>query len=173
MTFRVINRGDADALRLYYDNLPIEDRSWFKPHSFEIEKIRLMINEVGDSLNPYIAIDEGARIIAYFFVFKGITENDQRRIERAGICLADMKIYSFAPSVARDFKGTGLADRLFFEIELQLIKTGIDCLVLQGGVNATNVRAISYYKKIGFVSAGEFERGEESNFAMYKMLSTN
>lgn len=168
MEFRKLNIHDAELLRRFDIELDPEAKAAFRPHAFDETTVRAILED--DAAFPFAAIDGAGQIVAYFFLGGNLTPNDKLRVENAGIDLTAKRACSFAPAALSTIRGTGLAFAFFSWVEDQLRTRGVDVIVLQGGVKATNQRAIKFYQRIGFVSVGEFYRGAEVNHMMVKDL---
>lgn len=168
MEFRNLNIHDTELLQRFYAELDSDAKTAFRPHAFDEATVRAILSD--DSAFPFAAIDDTGQIVAYFFLRSDLTPNDKLRVGAAGVDLTTKRACSFAPAALSVIRGTGLAFAFFSWVEDQLRIQGVDVIVLQGGVKATNWRAIKFYQSVGFVSVGEFYRGAEVNHMMVKIL---
>ncbi|MCA9385441.1 GNAT family N-acetyltransferase [Candidatus Dojkabacteria bacterium] len=92
----------------------------------------------------YLAVDE-EKIIGFAFGFVGDTQSEENKLQviptQLGI-IADLY-------VEEAYRGTGVAELLMDALEKYLKNSGCDSLWVD--VFADNTRALSYYKKRGFV----------------------
>ncbi len=96
-------------------------------------------------------------MIAYAIIRHGYLEHDSPRLSAYGLQLNHQTDGSFAPSVADNWQGKGLGKELFDFILPELSARGINRIILWGGVQRNNERAVRYYQKLGFQSLGHFE----------------
>lgn len=153
----VISKFTAAALgplETYLCNLGHNTRSYFGPHAFDTASL---IRFYEDPMNrAYIATDEN-RIVAYAILRQGFLQHDAPRLSSYGLQLNPYTDASFAPSVADDWQGRGLGKELFYYILNDLSKVNVTRLILWGGVQTANQRAIWYYQQLGFRTLGYFE----------------
>jgi len=148
---------DYNPIATYLQSLSEETKRRFGPHLFDI----LSINKFYESQNPnrgYIARDnETQAIIAYSIVKAGYLEHDSYRLQSYGLHLSHDTDCTFAPSVADQWQSMGIGNSLFLFILKNLQSSGIKRIILWGGVQSDNVKAVQFYKKHGFRVLGEFE----------------
>jgi ribosomal protein S18 acetylase RimI-like enzyme len=163
---RKLEKADGKLLYDYCANLSLSTKEKFKPHLFEWDTIQdICKNASSKETDSYIGeLLATKQIIAYFIIRFGVSSNDKKRLDSNfdGI----KKICSFAPSISDSFQGSGLASILFDFIKLDLINMNVAKVILLGGVQKDNSRAISFYKKMGFLVESEFERYGVINYAM-------
>lgn len=155
--FSKIEKQDLSELGQYLCKLSERTRSYFGPHGFNKEAIDDFYR---DNLNTgYIVRDpeNNNRIIAYAITRKGFLSHDEPRLSAYAIQPDPNTDATFAPSVADDCQGRGLGKQLFAYILSDLSGTGIARLILWGGVQARNERAVRYYQGLGFRTLGYFE----------------
>jgi diamine N-acetyltransferase len=120
----------------------------------------------------YIAVDETTNdIIAYMLFKQGMLYWDEKRYTERGQHFNYSTTVTYAPSVADDFQNTGLGSRMYQQIENELKRKGIQHIVLWGGVQSGNERAVSFYKKFGYQVMGSFWFEEKDNLDMMKQLA--
>jgi len=110
------------------------------------------------------------RIIAYFLLKHGVLDRDRQRYESLGIPLDRATDSTLAPSVADDFQNQGVGTLMLHHVLRAATLLGRRRVLLWGGVQATNARAIHFYKKSGFVKVGEFYT-DKNNHDMILNLS--
>jgi len=159
---RKLNPGDLDLLHVYLQKLSAETKKRFGPHKYDKESI-IDFYKNSDTLLAYVGIDmETKEIIAYFLIKTGYLEHDHKRFESYGIELDNMTGCTFAPSVADDWQSCGIGEQLFHYILSDLKTKGIQRIVLWGGVQMDNEKALNYYKKNHFKTAGQFTHNGEN-----------
>jgi GNAT superfamily N-acetyltransferase len=148
---------DFTDLEIYLQQLGPETRQRFGPHRFDLPSIKHQFTKAGDYLG-YIARDpETGNIIAYSILKKGFLEHDKDRLQAYGLTLNNDTDYTFAPSVSDALQGKGLGQRLFQHICTEIKLLGARRIILWGGVQCSNVKAVHYYIKNGFRVIGMFE----------------
>lgn len=155
--YRPLQNLDEDRLLDYLLHLSPQTRLLFGPHPYEKQAIRDFYKPV--NLNQgFLAIEpQSHSIIAYAIIKHGFLPHDAPRLESYGLELNAFTDCTFAPSVADDWQGRGIGSGLFDFILTGLKAQGKKRLILWGGVQASNERAIAYYLKKGFRPLGEFE----------------
>jgi diamine N-acetyltransferase len=169
---RLLKPADEELVFTYFENLSVETKLKFGPHSFDKNTVRLMCRFLSPDILRYIALDiSTGKIIAYMLVRKGLIEADKKRLEEKNVFIDEAKACSFAPSIADDWQGTGLGSKMFSVIEKNLKEnTTYKTIVLWGGVQASNLNAVHFYIKNGFVRKGNFLHNNMDNQDMLKEL---
>jgi len=161
VAFRPLAASDAPALGQYFLGLSEETRRRYAPHPFDQAtadhlcaaadpaKALRMVGVLGDG--------PGAPIIAYLILAPGVDAAECERYAAAGITLDEVTDCTLAPSVADAWQSRGLGSRLLPELLLIAVRLGKTRMVLMGGVQATNARAVHFYEKHGFRFVAPFE----------------
>jgi diamine N-acetyltransferase len=166
---RLLNTTDAEALFLYLGLLSAESRSRFGPHPFDRETINNICLHPQNDVIRYVSEHEN-RIIAYMLIQKEMIEADRRRYMEKNIVFNESTTATYAPSVADDFQNSGIGSGMFEYILTDLKNSGYKTIVLWGGVQATNARAVRFYEKHGFRHMGSFWHDGKDNYDMIKEL---
>lgn len=154
---RRLNYDDFDKLVDYLGKLSPETVNRFGPHGFDKKSI-LNLYENCSNHKGYIAQDpETSEIIAYAIVKLGCLEHDSNRLRSYGINPDDTTDCTFAPSVADHWQSQGVGNSLFNFMLLDLKARRVKRIILWGGVQSNNTRAVNYYTKNGFRKLGEFQ----------------
>ena len=95
-------------------------------------------------------------IVAYFLLYLSIGEHSRGRYAVYGIPLDDHLDCEFAPSVADAWQSRGLGSAMMPPLLEIARRLGRRRLILAGGVQALNARAVHFYEKFGFRNVGEF-----------------
>lgn len=157
IVLRRLEQADIPALSDYLHALSQETRMRFGPHGFDSASLHAVFGE-GSSHIGYIALDRSSgQLVAYAIIRKGFLPHDAPRLESYGLRLDDHTDATYAPSVADSWQGFGLGTRLFHYILDDLQQQGIRRIILWGGVQASNEKAMHYYGKLGFKTLGSFE----------------
>ena len=160
VTLRLMRPEDAGAFGDYLEGLSEDTRRRWGPHPHD----RPTAESICASLDPddiarfVITLDEGSgsRIIAYLLLKLPVLDGDRDRYHRLAIELDPAVTASLAPSVADDHQDQGVGGLLMEYAVNSARLLGMKRIVLWGGVQATNARAIRYYVRSGFRKVGEF-----------------
>jgi diamine N-acetyltransferase len=148
---------DLDSLYNYLLGLSDETKSKFGPHSFDKETLAEIFRDT-ETYSGYVAVEtETLKIIAYSIIKRGFLEHDRPRLENYGLKLDPFTDATFAPSVADEWQGFGVGKQLFGFIISGLKTEGVKRMILWGGVQCTNRKAVNYYSKLNFRILGQFE----------------
>lgn len=157
-----LNSNDIDNLFDYLQNLSSETKRRFGPHQFYKQAI-IDFYKYPDTHLGYVALDvETKKIIAYSIVKIGYLGHDKFRLESYGVTLDNKTDCTFAPSVADSWQSCGIGNSLFHFILSDLKSTEVKRIILWGGVQMDNEKAINYYKKNGFKTIGQFNYNGEN-----------
>jgi ribosomal protein S18 acetylase RimI-like enzyme len=157
---------DFDKLAYYLQNLQPETTRRFGPHGFDRQTIGGLFENT-ESHRGYIALDlETDEVVAYSIIKTGFLEHDGPRLSSYGLTLDAATDCTFAPSVADAWQSMGVGNSLFLFVLADLQTLGIKRIILWGGVQCSNTKAVNYYLKNGFKTLGQFEY----NGANYDMV---
>lgn len=156
ISFGYLQASDTDDLLQYLLALSEETTKRFRPHGSTKDEIENFYRHPQQTYG-FIARDiSTASIIAYATIRSGYLGHDEQRLLSYGLQLSKQTDATFAPSVADNWQGAGIGKYLLEFISAELKCKGLQRIILWGGVQATNERAIQYYKKSGFSTLGEF-----------------
>jgi len=159
---RQFNINDVDLLTDYLQSLSSETKKRFGPHPFDKQSVFNLYKDLGTYLG-YVGVDtETNEIVAYSIIKFGYIEHDRIRFQSYGIAHESNTDCTFAPSVADKWQSCGIGNQLFQFIISDLLSKGIKRVILWGGVQATNEKAISFYKKNNFKTVGQFTHHGEN-----------
>ena len=163
--------GDVTKLFKYFNDLSADTRSRFGPHAFDwITPERLCRWSPADEWRFIAEEMTGHKIVAYAIIKKGYLLHDANRLSNYGLLLSDHTDCTFAPSVADAWQSSGLGMLMNTISEDDLFKRGIKNIILWGGVQATNEKAVNFYKKLGYQFIASFLHDGKDNFDMVKNL---
>jgi diamine N-acetyltransferase len=167
---RKLEQTDSKQLYTYCHNLSTSIKEKFSPHSFDADSIQHICNQLpNEKTISYIAeIPESREIVAYFIIRLEVSLNDKNRLQTYRVDYE--KLCSFAPSVADEYQGKGLGRAMFEFIIRKLMDTDRSKMILLGGVQKDNQKAIAYYRSLGFIREGEFDRNGVKNYTMSMIL---
>jgi GNAT superfamily N-acetyltransferase len=154
---RKIITTDLNALLHYLDQLSTATKQRFEPHPFNRDGVINFYNTY-EGLTAYIAINTlQQEIIAYAIIKNGMLQHDRERLLSYGSFDLHRNYCSFAPSVADKWQSRGIGKQLFHHILSDLKAANINSILLWGGVQAGNDRAVHFYNRLGFHTLGTFE----------------
>ncbi|WP_153798225.1 GNAT family N-acetyltransferase [Foetidibacter luteolus] len=156
LRFRQLYLDDLQRLHTYLSSLSAETKSRFGPHAFDISSLQELYSQPGHT--GFIAEEtDTGELVAYAIIKSGFLEHDRQRLQGYGLLLNNDTDCTFAPSVADAWQGHGIGKILFDYLLAQLKENGFKRIILWGGVQAGNDRAVAYYNKLGYKSLGSFE----------------
>jgi diamine N-acetyltransferase len=155
IVLRRLDLSDLSALAQYLDSLGEATRRRFGPHPYDLNSLNDFYHtprHIG-----FIAIDTAGMIVSYSVIRIGFLHHDQPRLESYGLKLDHDTDACFAPSVSDQWQSLGVGDIMLSYILDELRAMDIRRVILWGGVQADNEKAINYYLKNGFRTLGDFE----------------
>lgn len=161
---------DAEVLFSYLNNLGSETRKRFNPHGFDRDSLLTILQNGVDYPAYAVLDDETGLMVAYSVVRKGFPEHDKPRLASYGLFFEDKRDCVFAPSVADEWQGKGMGTAMFGFVVNDLKAAGFNRILLWGGVQRDNKRAVRFYLRNGFRILGEFEN-EGPNYDMIFRIS--
>jgi ribosomal protein S18 acetylase RimI-like enzyme len=168
---RLLESSDGEKLFEYFDlHFSNESKSRFGPHPFDKSTIDSICQNRNDDIKRYIAIDTEENVIAYMLIKQGVIEWDEKRYAERNQFYDHSSSVTFAPSVADDWQSSGLGTLMNSIMEADLRQQGTRYIILWGGVQASNVKAINFYKKLGYKNIASFWHNETDNYDMTKEL---
>ncbi len=164
VTVRPLLSSDSAALGGYFLGLSEETRRRFGPHPLDqatANNLCATIN-VAEALRLVAIVPgpAGDAIIAYFILLLDVTEYELARYAHCGIALHSQTDCTVAPSVADRYQNSGLGSLCFQHLIELARRLGRQRVLLLGGTQASNHRAIHFYAKHGFRTIGSFEEPE-------------
>lgn len=156
IVFRKLISTDLDNLLNYLHSLSTETKSRFGPHPFDRDSVISFYN--CEDVVGYVAIDTATNSLsAYTIIKKGILQHDKERLLNYNYPGIETNCCTFAPSVADNFQSKGIGTKLFDYILSDIHSWGVNKIILWGGVQAANEKAVNFYRKKGFIPLGLFE----------------
>jgi ribosomal protein S18 acetylase RimI-like enzyme len=168
---RLLQSNDNEKLFEYFDQyFSKESKSRFGPHPFDRETINRICRSPNGEIIRYVAIDENESIAAYMIIKQGMIEWDMNRYATRQQSYDHNTSVTFAPSVADAWQSSGVGSLMNKIIEGDLNKRGIKNVILWGGVQVTNEKAVNFYKKLGYQFIASFWHDGKDNHDMVKSL---
>jgi diamine N-acetyltransferase len=153
---RKLISSDFDALLFYLQHLSPETKSRFGPHSFDFDSVIQFYNRT--DVTGFVAIETIYNtIIGYSIIKDGILYFETERLYKYEYPDIHNNSCTYAPSVADAWQGKGIGKLMFEHIVNDCQQKFIKRIILWGGVQSTNNKALHFYKRLGFVVLGEFE----------------
>jgi ribosomal protein S18 acetylase RimI-like enzyme len=133
-----LRKGDETALKDFHKALCEDSKDLFTPHAYDDDTIaKVITRSEADDDRAYVVTD-GARIVAYFFLWWFQTE-----FPVLGIGIAD------------DFQGQGLGRQLMAVLIADAKAKG--CQGVELTTIIRNEKAFSLYEKMGFKNLGQVD----------------
>ena len=169
---RLLQSSDNERLFEYFDkHFSKESKSRFGPHPFDKETINAICQNLDVEITRYVAVDDDGNIIAYMLIKQGMIDWDRNRYSARQQLYDHNSSVTFAPSVADSWQSSGIGSLMNSIVEGDLNKRGIKNIILWGGVQATNEKAVNFYKKLCYQFVASFWHDGKDNFDMVKQLS--
>lgn len=152
MVVRTLTPDDETMLGDYFLGLSELTRIFFGPHPFDRETAAKLCREEDPTALRIVAVHDSS-IVGYFILYLGLRGGTGKRLAD----LDESSVCTIAPSVADEWKGSGLAVQMMRFLMDTARRHGRTKMLLSGGVRARNGRGLAFYRKFGFEVAGEFE----------------
>ena len=164
LALRNLNHTDWGQLSTYLSGLSLESRKRSGPHPFDLASVEAFYGQPEN--RGYVAIvPESGEIVAYAILRNGYLQHDRARLESYGVTLNSDTDCTFAPSVADSWQSCGVGNALLRFILSAIKESSRNRIILWGGVQADNEKAVNFYLKNGFRILGSFEYNGQ-NFDM-------
>jgi GNAT superfamily N-acetyltransferase len=167
--FRPLLPQDVEPLGLFFLSLSESTRRRYWPHALDEKGARVVCSEL-DSRRALrmVAFSRASEaiIVAYFIIEFELPATERSRYLNYGIQLSEESDCRLAPVVADARQNTGVGSVLMqrtLETTRQLDRRRV---ILYGGVQAANHRAIHFYEKFGFKRVGTFHKHNRDNIDM-------
>lgn len=156
VTLRQFCGNDIEPLLQYLHQLSPATAKRFQPHPFY--KAELVNFYRHHEHEAWVAIDPSSeKIVAYTVMKKGYLHHDYPRLQQYGINISYDDCYTIAPSVTDEWQSEGVGQLLFNYVLNEIKNRNVKQLILWGGVQIDNIKAVRFYQKNGFRSLGHFQ----------------
>jgi len=155
IVLRRLNLSDLSALAVYLESLGEATRKRFGPHPYNLHSLNDFYHTPRNI--GFLAVDDAGTIVSYSVIRIGYLDHDRLRLESYGLILDSTTDACFAPSVSDEWQSLGIGDLMLSYILDELRLLDFRRVILWGGVQADNEKAINYYLKNGFRTLGQFE----------------
>jgi diamine N-acetyltransferase len=153
---RSLRADDTERLSAYFAGLSAATQSRYQPHPLTAAMAVQLCQSTSDPTHRLV-LTSADTIIGYFVLETTVRSDDRARYAGYGVTLEDGLDLLFAPSVADAWQNRGLASLAMPPVIALATATGARSLVLMGGTQASNARAIRFYEKSGFVRHGGYQ----------------
>ena len=157
ISIEYLRLGKEQLLVDYLLSLSPASTSRFGPHPFNLRAVEGLLAVEGEHTGYIASLAENHEIIAYALIRNGTLAWDRARLHAYGLILDDQTDCTYAPSVADLWQSMGIGNLMFEHIRKDLACKGKSRIILWGGVQATNEKAVTFYRRNGFRQLGEFE----------------
>jgi len=172
ITFRPVRATDVQILGDYFLSLSDDTKRRYGPHAFDRATAEQLCatTDPADTLRMVATTkgEQGECVIAYIILILNVREDDVKHYDKLHLPLNPATDCTLAPSVADAYQSKGLGSVLLVQLKQFARQLGRTRMVLFGGTQATNDRAIHFYHKHGFRTVGEFQ--EPPGFNNYDMI---
>ena len=159
--FRLLRPNDGALLGRYFEGLSQETRRRYGPHPLTMEEAYTLCANIDYHhilrLLAVVKKDKQLNVIAYFVLILRPADFEKKRFQEYGTSLNGQQYCTFAPSVADAYQNHGLGSAMMPEVIDLLRRLDLQQVVLLGGTQATNYRAIHFFEKFGFRKVGDFD----------------
>jgi GNAT superfamily N-acetyltransferase len=162
---------DAPALFEFFESLGPASKRRFQPHPLTSEAARDLCVSSPSSTLRWVVAEHGV-IVAYFILDAQVSPHEVGRYRDHGIELEAGKDFMFAPAVTDRLQNEGMASEAMPHLLALARAAGARSLVLMGGTQATNPRAIAFYEKFSFKRCGGYQT-EVFNHDMRRMIDAD
>jgi len=168
VTVRRLSESDVDAFAQFLESLSAETRGLYRPHALDESEARRIcaLIHTDPSLRLIATPEGGNQIEAYVLAEFEIPDDEKERYAGYGIVLEDGLDCRIAPGVADRWQDRGLGSVMLRHALAALHRLGLRHVVLFGGTQVGNSRAIHVYRKLGFQPLGTFETKGIENIDM-------
>lgn len=155
---RKLETTDGAMLSGYFEGLSVMTKVRFGPHPLTGDFAFGLCGKLDDTADRFVILPKGKEeIVGYFIVEFALSPHERDRYLSQGVVLEQGLDVLFAPSVGDAFQNGGLASAVMPELIAHCRRKGARSMVLMGGTQATNARAIAFYEKFGFGKYGGYQ----------------
>ncbi|KYP13884.1 GNAT family N-acetyltransferase [Flavihumibacter sp. CACIAM 22H1] len=156
---------DIAAIASFYETLQAATKKLYAPHSMDMAAIA---RHIADPVYLVLISEEAGSLIGYQVFLKGAFPWERERYQGYGISLTSSDV-SYAPVLSDSRQGQGLGKALLHQALPYLADEGIHRMILWGGVQCSNIRAVNFYLSNGFRIKGFFD-WEGANYDMINTI---
>ena len=160
---RPLRPRDGDAFAHFLSGLSEQTRQWFAPHPLTGEMAFILsATQEPDKVLRLVIVDRsglGAEgpILGYLILQMGLALHEVERFAPYALDYEPALCVSLAPVVAEGWQSMGLGAPLLRHGLHLCRELGRQAVILMGGVQENNRRAVHFYQRHGFHRLGSFE----------------
>lgn len=160
VVLRPLSPEDARPLGTFLEGLSPQTRRFWRVDSYDLAQAQALCDAIAryDKLDLVVATQAGpgTEIVGLMQFSFDLVPEVVRRFRGYGIDLTPGRDCRFGPCLADAYQGQGAGGALFPHVVEVARRFAQERILLWGGVDAANRRAIRFYEKIGFVWVGDF-----------------
>lgn len=156
LVLREINNSDSEQLGKFFDRLLESTRKLYGPHPLNSEEANTICNNYPESDKTRFILAYSNQIIGYFLFDFAQYPHEFDRYSKLGISLDFDVDPVFAPCIADNYQGMGLASDVMPHLLTWAKSKKLRSIVLMGGTQEPNERARKFYNKFGFKEYSRF-----------------
>ncbi len=160
IVLRSLTAADTAAFFKFCAGLSLETRQFFKPHALDYASVSTLCAAPFDpACWRLIAESDAGEIIGYVILMLTLTPPDWEPIRYAdyGYVLDGDRDCILAPCIADAWQGSGLGSHMLAAVIAAAKAARRRYMLLLGGTQVRNARAVHFYAKHGFVPLGLFD----------------
>ncbi len=96
-------------------------------------------------------------VVGYMFAMSQYAEYDGEEFLWFSREISDKFYYIDQVAVVSEFRGAGLAEKLYNDLRTHAVRNHIKCLVCEINIKPRNEASLRFHKKMGFIEVSEME----------------
>ena len=166
---RPLQATDVAALARLFADLSDVSRGFYGPHPLTADFAQALCAgaEVAGQCRWLAA--SGDELVAYLLLDDASGSAELTRLQGYGQPLPSAPLRLFAPLVAEAWQSRGVMNAVMPQLLQRLVQPQGCALLLLGGVQAGNGRALGFYRKWGFAELGRFHWQGVDNIDMLRL----
>lgn len=153
---KLLSVNDHEQLGDFFQGLSKETRMRYAPHPLDKAYARKLCLEIEFDPADRFVLSTDTEIIGYFILDPQVPVHEADRYKNYAIELESGKDCMFAPCMADAYQDKGLGGKVMPSLLEHCQKKTYKSLVLLGGTQESNRRALQFYRKFGFNEHGGF-----------------
>ncbi len=145
-TIRLLESEDELLLKDFFTSLADSIKRWYSPHAFDERTAEEICSNPDPAFQRVLIIHEG-RIIGYCVLYLGLRKWEAKRYRGM---FTRQEVSTIAPCVVDEFQHHGLGTAMMNYVKYVSKFYGRKAILLWGGVVVKNIKAVNFYKRLGF-----------------------